>query len=130
MVKVKNIYKVVWFDGIKETKEVYTGEDKEYMNYIEANAEEWETDDIYSLFVYENKNGGTCSVKYASIDDLADSAMELAYPSEDIDEMIDKLWIRVTPQYVDYVRDNEEVAKYLEKLVEAVRERLLKVEER
>lgn len=119
-IMAKKIYLIRWFDGIKETKEIYEGRTLDDIKYVLDNAEDYEEKDIDSLIVYENANGRTASLKYVSINDLVEAARELAYPSEDADEMIDKLYLRIADEYKGYEDSNGIIAGYIEELKDRI----------
>ncbi len=119
-IMAKMIYLIRWFDGIKETREIYEGRTPDDVKYVLDNAEDYEEKDIDSLIVYENANGRTASLKYVNLNDLVEAARELAYPSEDADEMIDKLYLRIADEYKDYEDSGNIIEDYIEDIKEKI----------
>lgn len=119
-IMAKMIYLIRWFDGIRETKEICEPVDTDEIAYIRENAEDYELVNIDKIITYQNGNGKYPSLQYVDIDELISIGKELAYPSEDRDDIVEALDLRVADEYKDYEDSGNIIGDYIENIKEKI----------
>ena len=116
----REIYLVRWFDGIRETKEICEPGDTDEIAYIRENAKDYELVNIDKIITYQNGNGKYPSLQYVDIDELISIGKELAYPSEDRDDIVEALDLRAADEYKDYEDSGNIIEDYIENIKEKI----------
>lgn len=110
------VYLIRWFNGVKEESEIYGEMSPDDLSYVRETAEDFVETDINSLIEYQDVNGNYPTLRYVSIEELAETARDLAYPFDDVDYMVDKLNIKVRDEYRDYYDKKGIVSAYIEEI--------------